>query len=320
MQDDGGRRRNAGTRGNEGENDMAVQQNKKSPSKRGMHRRTRSARRADARASSRSAARRIGATTSARAATTAARRSSRPRPTSDVGRVRLTRPRRAGASTRVAPGNGRRDAAGAAAWPAMSVTIAVDAMGGDHGPAVTVPAVARLPRGDAGRLDRAGRARRGARAAAREVALARARAACASARRPRSSRWTSRRPTRCAARRIRRCASRSTWSRTARRTAACRAGNTGALMGIARFVLKTLPGIDRPAIASQLPTKKGVVTMLDLGANVNCTSRAAGRSSRRWAARWSRRSSTSSARPSASSTSARRTSRATTSSRRRPSA
>jgi len=49
------------------------------------------------------------------------------------------------------------------------------------------------------------------------------------------------------------------------------AGNTGALMGIARFVLKTLPGIDRPAIASQMPTKKGIVTMLDLGANVNCS-------------------------------------------------
>ena len=49
------------------------------------------------------------------------------------------------------------------------------------------------------------------------------------------------------------------------------AGNTGALMAIARFVLKTLPGIDRPAIASQLPTQKGVVTVLDLGANVNCT-------------------------------------------------
>ncbi len=49
------------------------------------------------------------------------------------------------------------------------------------------------------------------------------------------------------------------------------AGNTGALMAIARFVLKTLPGIDRPAIASQLPTRKGVTTALDLGANVNCT-------------------------------------------------
>src|SRR5438552_8777313 len=50
------------------------------------------------------------------------------------------------------------------------------------------------------------------------------------------------------------------------------AGNTGALMAISRFVLKTLPGIDRPAIASQLPTRTGVTTALDLGANVNCTS------------------------------------------------
>ena len=49
------------------------------------------------------------------------------------------------------------------------------------------------------------------------------------------------------------------------------AGNTGALMAISRFVLKTLPGIDRPAIASQLPTRTGVTTVLDLGANVNCT-------------------------------------------------
>src|SRR5450432_2631404 len=49
------------------------------------------------------------------------------------------------------------------------------------------------------------------------------------------------------------------------------AGNTGALMAISRFVLKTLPGIDRPAIASQLPTRTGSTTALDLGANVNCT-------------------------------------------------
>ena len=41
------------------------------------------------------------------------------------------------------------------------------------------------------------------------------------------------------------------------------AGNTGALMAISRFVLKTLPGIDRPAIASQLPTRTGVTTALD---------------------------------------------------------
>ncbi|HLD08487.1 MAG TPA: phosphate acyltransferase PlsX, partial [Methylophilaceae bacterium] len=49
------------------------------------------------------------------------------------------------------------------------------------------------------------------------------------------------------------------------------AGNTGALMATARFVLKTLPGIDRPAIASALPSEKGLTYMLDLGANADCT-------------------------------------------------
>jgi glycerol-3-phosphate acyltransferase PlsX len=49
------------------------------------------------------------------------------------------------------------------------------------------------------------------------------------------------------------------------------AGNTGALMAISRFVLKMLPGVDRPAIASQLPTRHGDTLVLDLGANVNCT-------------------------------------------------
>jgi len=46
------------------------------------------------------------------------------------------------------------------------------------------------------------------------------------------------------------------------------AGNTGALMAIAKFVLRTLPGIDRPAIASFLPTMRGETVMLDLGANI----------------------------------------------------
>lgn len=48
------------------------------------------------------------------------------------------------------------------------------------------------------------------------------------------------------------------------------AGNTGALMAIARYVLRTMDGIDRPAIAKLLPTVKGEVCMLDLGANVEC--------------------------------------------------
>ncbi len=48
------------------------------------------------------------------------------------------------------------------------------------------------------------------------------------------------------------------------------AGNTGALMALAKFVLKTLPGIDRPAIASLLPSRVGESVMLDLGGNVEC--------------------------------------------------
>lgn len=47
-------------------------------------------------------------------------------------------------------------------------------------------------------------------------------------------------------------------------------GNTGALLAIAKFVLKTLPGIDRPAIASLIPTTSGECVMLDLGVNVEC--------------------------------------------------
>mgnify|MGYP001414629775 FL=1 len=50
------------------------------------------------------------------------------------------------------------------------------------------------------------------------------------------------------------------------------AGNTGALMAMATIVLKTLPGISRPAIASSFPTQAGDSVMLDLGANVECDS------------------------------------------------
>ncbi len=55
--------------------------------------------------------------------------------------------------------------------------------------------------------------------------------------------------------------------------AAVSAGNTGALMAISRYVLKTLSGIDRPAIAASLPNSTGGATLvLDLGANVDCSS------------------------------------------------
>lgn len=49
------------------------------------------------------------------------------------------------------------------------------------------------------------------------------------------------------------------------------AGNTGALMATARFVLKMLPGVDRPAIISALPSQRGHTHMLDLGANAECS-------------------------------------------------
>jgi glycerol-3-phosphate acyltransferase PlsX len=49
------------------------------------------------------------------------------------------------------------------------------------------------------------------------------------------------------------------------------AGNTGALMAIAKFVLKTIPGVDRPAIIAMLPSKTGHTHVLDLGANVDCS-------------------------------------------------
>jgi glycerol-3-phosphate acyltransferase PlsX len=54
--------------------------------------------------------------------------------------------------------------------------------------------------------------------------------------------------------------------------AAVSAGNTGALMALARYLLKTVEGIDRPAIAYPMPNAKGsATTVLDLGANVDCT-------------------------------------------------
>jgi glycerol-3-phosphate acyltransferase PlsX len=56
-----------------------------------------------------------------------------------------------------------------------------------------------------------------------------------------------------------------------RAQAAVSAGNTGALMATARFVLKMLPGIDRPAIVSAIPSINGHVHMLDLGANAECS-------------------------------------------------
>jgi glycerol-3-phosphate acyltransferase PlsX len=150
------------------------------------------------------------------------------------------------------------------------VTIAVDAMGGDHGPSVTVPAsLAFLEEHADARVVLVGL----------EPALAEA---LAKSRSPAKDRLNVRAcsevvtmddPPADALRKKKDSSMRVAINlvKDGEAQACVSAGNTGALMAIARFVLKTLPGIDRPAIASQLPTRKGVTTALDLGANVNCT-------------------------------------------------
>jgi phosphate acyltransferase len=152
----------------------------------------------------------------------------------------------------------------------MTVTVAVDAMGGDHGPPVTVPAALAF-------LDAAPNARvvLVGQPAALEAALAKA---GPQVRERISVRAASEvvdmnEPPADALRRKKDSSMRVAINlvKEGGADACVSAGNTGALMAIARFVLKTLPGIDRPAIASQLPTRLGDTLVLDLGANVNCT-------------------------------------------------
>src|SRR5678816_1293961 len=152
----------------------------------------------------------------------------------------------------------------------MSVTVAVDAMGGDHGPTVTVPACLEF-------LESAPQASVvlvGIREPL-EAALAKARPAVRGriSIHPATEVVDMDEPPADALRKKKDSSMRVAINLVKDGTAnACvSAGNTGALMAIARFVLKTLPGIDRPAIASQLPTKTGDTLVLDLGANVNCT-------------------------------------------------
>ncbi|MFO1324528.1 MAG: phosphate acyltransferase PlsX [Burkholderiales bacterium] len=152
----------------------------------------------------------------------------------------------------------------------MTVTVAVDAMGGDHGPAVTVPAsLAFLEETPDARVILVGLESALAPALARSRSAARDRATVKAC----SEVVAMDEPPAEALRRKKDSSMRVAINLVKDGTAqACvSAGNTGALMAIARFVLKTLPGIDRPAIASQLPTRSGVTTALDLGANVNCT-------------------------------------------------
>jgi phosphate acyltransferase len=152
----------------------------------------------------------------------------------------------------------------------MPITVAVDAMGGDHGPSVTLPAALEfLERNPDARVVAVGLE------APLKAALARLRS-------PAASRLTIQPASEVVEMHEQPSVALRTKKDSSMRVAinlvkygtaqACvSAGNTGALMAISRFVLKTLPGVDRPAIASQLPTKQGVTTVLDLGANVNCS-------------------------------------------------
>jgi len=150
------------------------------------------------------------------------------------------------------------------------LTIALDAMGGDHGVSVTVPAaLSALDREPGVKLILVGQ---------REALEAELRRQHASESerlqiRPATEVVGMDEPPAEALRRKRDSSMRVAVNlvKDGTASAAVSAGNTGALMATARFVLKTLPGIDRPAIVTTLPTVHGHVHVLDLGANVDCS-------------------------------------------------
>ena len=152
----------------------------------------------------------------------------------------------------------------------MTVTLAIDCMGGDHGPSVTVPAALHFMR-----ADREARIVLVGRAEAIEPHLGTAQAEFGERLRiQRASEVVGMdEPPALAMRNKKDSSMRVSVDlvKTGEAQAAVSAGNTGALMAISRFVLKTLPGIDRPAICSTLPTLRGQTHVLDLGANVDCS-------------------------------------------------
>ena len=144
------------------------------------------------------------------------------------------------------------------------ITLAVDCMGGDHGPRVTLAACRKF-------LDSHADARLLLVGKPEELAgLAHERASVVAA----SEVVGMDDPVEVALRRKKDSSMRIAVQQVkdGAAAAAVSAGNTGALMAISRYLLKTLGGIDRPAIATQLPNAKGeATTVLDLGANVDCS-------------------------------------------------
>jgi glycerol-3-phosphate acyltransferase PlsX len=152
----------------------------------------------------------------------------------------------------------------------VTVTVAIDCMGGDHGPHVTVPAtleflqhspqarVVLVGMEDAIHRELAARKvepneRLRVHGAGEVVAMDESPSAALRGKKDSSMRVA------------------VNLVKDGEADACVSAGNTGALMAISRFVLKTLTGIERPAICSVLPTLKGRTYMLDLGANVDCS-------------------------------------------------
>ncbi|TXF13640.1 phosphate acyltransferase PlsX [Pelomicrobium methylotrophicum] len=152
----------------------------------------------------------------------------------------------------------------------MKVTVAIDCMGGDHGPHVTVPAAIECLRRDPElSVVLVGRQETISAELAKLQAIPDSRCRVQHA----SEVVTMDEPPALALRNKKDSSMRVAVNlvKSGAADACVSAGNTGALMAISRFVLKTLPGIERPAIASVLPTLKGRTYVLDLGANVDCT-------------------------------------------------
>jgi len=146
----------------------------------------------------------------------------------------------------------------------MSIILAVDCMGGDYGPKITLPAcrnfldrhpdASLLLVGQPQALESFRHARASIVAASEVVSMDDA--VETALRRKKDSSM------RVALQQV----------KTGHAHAAVSAGNTGALMALARYLLKTIDGIDRPAIAYPMPNARGgATTVLDLGANVDCT-------------------------------------------------
>lgn len=152
----------------------------------------------------------------------------------------------------------------------MDVTVAIDCMGGDHGPHVTVPAALQYLQQDpevnivlvgisdaieaelrAAKIEQNPRIR--IHSASQVVTMDESPALALRGKKDSSMRVA------------------INLVKSGEAQACISAGNTGALLATSRFVLKTIPGVDRPALAVVLPTTSGHTYVLDLGANVDCS-------------------------------------------------